>query len=457
MKLKRILISIVFVGILFLQSQAVKSQEPKIDGHFLVGEVIVPLGDGAKSSFTLHVQQHKANPPEKRDLDRWSNEPLVLEDGRDAAQVFEDMKVKWQTFYQDMVKRGMPVGEVRQMLNGITSSHERAGVWVLTGLNAAGYTGASREISIGPNTGWFTIAHESMHGWHWGACEDPKSDIDGILFQDLFTSWANFVYHTRQSNPEKLNGVIDGKPWVLDYLNYGLQNDAEWLANTFAGWLYSPEKAAGQNWMAMKKSAPDFQKFFECLWIKGFSVQDSYHKSFGPNKIRHPQYHPSEGVPEVGGFTKEDSEAIWKVCTDAVDKQTYVEHFDSIVRTVAPYLPDSPAEHYSLGYGDANHDGTTDWIATYTGQGPKGLGNGKYLWNGENKVGTYTFIVSGKKNDTYAEYKQDPYSTLPSMNSGALAQPWYREWQGKYGSCNGASLFEHRSEEWIVEYLKDIR
>ena len=108
------------------------------------------------------------------------------------------MKDKWQTFYQDMVNRGMPVGEMRQILNGITSDHERAGVWVLTGLNANGYTGASREISIGPNTGLSTIAHESMHGWHWGACEDPKSDVDGILFQDLFTTWANFVYHTRK-------------------------------------------------------------------------------------------------------------------------------------------------------------------------------------------------------------------------------------------------------------------
>lgn len=450
------IIILVTFSILFFNPPTVQSQEPKIDGHFLVGEVVVPLGDGTLSHFILHVQRHQVNPRAKRDIEKWSNEPLILEDGRDPVQVFTDVKAKWQTFYQDMVSRGMPLSEVQQMLNGITSDHERAGVWILTGLNANGYTGASREISIGPNTGLSTIAHESMHGWHWGACEDPKSDVDGILFQDLFTTWANFVYHTRKNKPEKLKGEINGEPWVLDYLNYGLQNDAEWLANTFAGWLYAPEKSRGQNWLAMKKSAPDFQKFFSLLWEEGLSMQESYRKTFGPIQIKHPQYHPTEGVPAVEGFTKEDSEAIWKVCTDAPDKEAYVAHFDSIIRTIAPDLPGSPAEHYSLGYGDANHDGTTDWIATYTGPGPRGLGNGKYLWNGENKVGTYTFIVSGKKNDTYAEYKQDPYSTLPSMNHGALAQPWYREWQGKYGSCNGASLFSYRTQEWIDEYLKDL-
>ena len=428
----------------------------EVEGHFLVGEVVVSLGDGKDASFTLHVQRHEVNKLVNENGERFSNEPLVLKDGRTASQVFAEMKVKWQTFYQDMVKKGMPISEVQQMLNGISGLHERAGVWVLTGLNAAGYTGASREITIEPNTGLFTIAHESMHGWHWCAVEDPKSDVDAILLQDLFTNWANFVYHTRISNPEMLKGEVNGKTWVLDYLNYGLQNDAEWLANTFAGWLYSPEKATGQNWMTMKKSAPSFQNFFTCLWKEGLSVQDSYHKSFGLNNIKHPQYHPTEGVPAVEGFTTEDSEAIWKVCTDAPDKQSYVEHFDSIIRTVAPDLPGSPAEHYSLGYGDANHDGTTDWIATYTGPGPTGLGNGRYLWNGENTNGTYTFIVSGKKNDSYAEYKQDPYSTLPSMNNGALAQPWYREWQGKYGSCNGASLFSYRTQEWVTEYLKDM-
>jgi len=366
------------------------------------------------------------------------------------------MKSKWHTFYQDMINQGMPVSEVRQMLDGITGPHERAGVWVLTGLSAAGYSGGSREIGCSPNVGWFTIAHESMHGWQWGTCESPTNDVVAILFQDLFTQWANFVYHTRIHHPEKLESQINGKLWKLDYLNYGLQNDAEWLANTFAGWLYSPEKVMGQNWQAIKKSAPDFEIFFNCLWKEGASVQESYNHVFGPTKIKHPQYWPTQGVPPVEGFSEKDSMAIWKVCTNAPDKSAYVEHFNRIVRRVAPNLPNSPADHYSLGYGDANHDGITDWIATYTGPGPTGLGNGKYLWNKANRQGAYTFIVSGKKNDSYAKYKQDPYLILPSMNRGSLAQPWYREWQGKYGSCNSASLFSYRTKAWVNKYLEDI-
>ncbi|MCP4452107.1 MAG: hypothetical protein GY809_11640 [Planctomycetes bacterium] len=426
------------------------TNEFKIDGHFIVGDVLVPLGDGTESPFTLHVQRHARNG------NQWTDEMLVLKDGRAPSQVFSDMKSKWRTFYQDMVDRGMPVSEVRQMLNGITGSHERAGVWILTGLNAAGYSGGSREISCTPYTGWFTIAHESTHGWHWEACESPVSDVNAILFQDLFTQWASFVYHARLSHPAKLQGQVNGTKWKLDYLNYGLQNDAEWLANTFAGWLYSPDKLIGHNWQAMKQSAPDFETFFNCLWKNGESVQESYEQAFGSIQIKHPQYWPTEGVPPVEGFTEEDATAIWKVCTHAIDKSDYVDHFNSIVRRVAPDLPGSPADNYSLGYGDANHDGTTDWIATYTGPGPTGLGNGKYLWNRDNRQGAYTFIVSGRVNDSYAEYKPDPYLTLPSMNRGSLAQPWYREWQGKYGSCNGASLFSYRTEAWVNEYLKDI-
>jgi len=450
-KLKRIqntaLLSIVFI-VFF--SCVIIAGEFEIDGHFIVGKVLVPLGDGTKSPFTLHVQRHK------RGDNKWTDELLVLNDGRKSENVFADMKSKWQTFYQDMIDRGMPVAEVKQMLKGITGDHERAGVWVLTGLSAAGYSGGSREIGCSPNVGWFTIAHESMHGWHWGAAECPVNDVDGILFQDLFTQWANYVYHTRINHPEMLEGQAKGRQWKLDYLNYSLQNDAEWLANTFAGWLYSPEKYVWNSWQAIKKSAPDFENFFNCLWKDGKSVQESYAQAFGPHKIKHPQYWPTEGVPPVHGFTKEDSTAIWKVCTDAHDKSEYIDHFNSIVRRVAPNLPGSPADYYELGYGDANHDGTTDWIATYVGPGPTGLGNGKYLWNKENTEGAYTFIVSGRKNDMYAEYKQDPYLTLSSMNRGSLAQPWYREWQGEYGSCNGASLFKRRRPNWIDEYLKDL-
>jgi len=48
--------------------------EFKIEGHFIVGEVLVPLGDGTESPFTLHVQRHK------RSHDKWTNEMLIIKD-----------------------------------------------------------------------------------------------------------------------------------------------------------------------------------------------------------------------------------------------------------------------------------------------------------------------------------------------------------------------------------------
>ena len=63
---KIIKVFIALSTILVCQSNTIKSQEFKIEGHFLVGEVLVALGDGVEAPFTLHVQQHKANPQEKR-------------------------------------------------------------------------------------------------------------------------------------------------------------------------------------------------------------------------------------------------------------------------------------------------------------------------------------------------------------------------------------------------------
>ncbi|GEM_PF-2036107 len=423
----------------------------EIVGNFLVGQVVVPLGDEVNGSFVLHVQRHKKNGSS------WTDEPLVFGDGRDAPTVYSDTKIRFQTFYQDMIDRGMPLSQMQQMLRGITGGGSASGVHIQTGASVCGYSGAPRTISCGPNAGWFTIAHESMHGWQWGAVEDPRNDEVGILFQDVFTMWANFVYHTRESNPDILKGRSAAGNWELDYLNYGLQNDAEWLANVFSGWLYSPTKLNGASWEAMLQSAPEFVEFFDCLWEDGGSPSVCSSEAFGDITIKHPQHRATGGIAAVEGFTDEDSTAIWKVCLGAADSNSYKSHFDEIVKRVAPNLPGSPADNYSLGYGDCNHDGTTDWVCTYTGSGPSGIGNGKYLWNRDNRVGAYTFIAGGNEFDTYAEYKQDPYSTLPSMAGGALSQPWYREWQGEYGSCNGASVFKYRRQDWIDLYLKDIR
>lgn len=420
-------------------------------GHYLVGRVKVGLSESASGYFTLHVQRHIKN------QEQWTNEPLLLENGDDAEAIFIKSAQRFQAFYQDMINRGMPQEQLQQMLGAITGPNTDAGVFIETHLGVCGYSGAPSKLTCGPTAHWSTIAHESMHGWHWGEVEDPRDDKGSILIQDIFTKWANYVYHTRQSEPEKLQGRSNVGQWQLDYLNYGLQNDAEWLAETFAGWLYGTTHVNSALWKAIKQGPPEFQMFFDCLWAEGKPLDTCVTQAFGSLDIKHPQYWPTDTTVSVPGFSREDTQAIWSVCTNADDKAVHTRRFNQIVRTVAPNLPGSPADHYSLGFGDCNHDGTTDWICTYTGAGPTGVGNGQYLWNGENKQGAYAFIIGGKRSDTYAEYKQDPYSTLPSMNRGALAQPWYREWQGEYGSCNGASVFKHRKKLWTDEYLKDIR
>jgi hypothetical protein len=223
------------------------------------------------------------------------------------------------------------------------------------------------------------MAHESTHGWQFGLTAGAGNEEASILFVDLFAQWANLIYHTRIKTPEVLQGKTSSGSWTLGPLDYGLQNNAEWAANAFAGWLYGESAPAyNQTWLAMEKISPEFVAFFNGLWSDGLPTQEARSRAFkGVNEIKHPQYWPTDGVAAVEGFSKEDSTAIWKVCTDAPDKSKYVEDFNKIVRRVAPDLPGSPAEHYKLGFGDANHDGIIDWIGFYAGPGPRGAGTFK--------------------------------------------------------------------------------
>lgn len=429
------------------------AEDFKADGHYLVGQVLVPLAIGKDAPFTLHVQKDVFADGV------WTNNRLVYRDGRDPAQVFADTKKLWQTMYGDMVKSGMAPNVIQRMYAGITGAPETDGVWIKKGLSAAGYSGMTRSIELSADRGLGTMAHESTHGWQFGLTSGEGNEKASILFIDIFAHWANLVYHTQNKNPDKLKGKTGSENWILTPLDYGLQNNAEWVANAFSGWLYkNKNQEYFSTWFAMEKIDTRFVDFFNYLWKSGLSVHEADARAFkGVPKVKHPQYWPTDGVPSVEGFSNADSIAIWKVCMNAPDKSRYIEDFNKIVRRAAPSLPGSPAEHYKLGYGDANHDGVFDWIAFYDGPGPKGVGNGRYLWNRENKVGAYTFIVSGKKNDTYAEYKQDPYLTLPSMAGGALAQPQFREWQGRYGSCYGAGSFAGRTPQWLALFHEALR
>lgn len=93
--------------------------------------------------------------------------------------------------------------------------------------------------------------------------------------------------------------------------------------------------------------------------------------------------------------------------------------------------------------GTSSGVSTKAYYSNQYNQGPAADGNG-YLWNANSQVGAYTFVVSGKKGDSYAEYKQDYFDA----KLVTLLQPQYREWQGQYKSCNGASYFTYRKDKF---------
>ncbi len=406
--------------------QVTDSNEPEftVDGENIVGKVYVPLGDGTRGSFNLHVL----------------NEPI---NGKSAPENFANTKKKWQDMYQKIVDKGMHPNEIKRLLAGISRENKSSGVYIRPDAPTCGYTGAPGTIGCGTNAGFGTMAHENMHGWQWQAAQGDSNNDVSVGFMDLFTHWTNWVHHTRQSNPEKLRG----NGWNLDYKNYGLQNDAEWMAQVFSGWLNGTSIGWAGNWEAMEGSYPEYAEFFKCLWEEGRGFHGC--KQLVSLDIRHQQYKPSAitQFPSVPGFSNEDSTAIWKVCANASDKARYTNRFNAIIDRVSPNLPGSPASRYNMSTGDCNHDGTTDWVCTYSGPGPNG---GKYLWNVDNKEGAYTFILGGKQGDSYAEYLQDANS--PALGN-RIVQPWMREWQGKHGSCNGAAQLNYRSESWVREYL----
>lgn len=421
--------------------------EPDLIGNkrYLEAEGVLPIGDGTVQTFNLHVQQ-------VRKVDgQWTDEAMLeYDDGRSPRKVLEDTAYLWAEMYRDLIARGMAQSEIEKLAQSIQAPGEESGVYIETELGACGYSGAPRTITCGAGTSTYTkgtMLHESVHGWEWLTFNDvhPRS----ILFRDAFSRFANLVYHTRQSEPEKLSG--DG--WRLDYLNYGLQNSVEWGSEMARDWAYGT-RAGGWpgNWQFASQHAPAFATFFDCLWLEGRELEECKQVSFGSGPLmRRPERAPEDIDIPVAGFTAADSEAIWNVCRGQASPAE-VTHFDGLIRQVAPELPGSPAAAYRLAVGDCNHDGVEDWLCWYTGPGP---GGSPYLWNRENTEGAYTFIVSGKTGDRYAEYVQDPFLTLPSIN-GSLAQPMYREWQGQYGSCNGALRLDYMTAEWITAYFGDL-
>ena len=213
-----------------------------------------------------------------------------------------------------------------------------------------------------------------------------------------------------------------------------MQNEAEWFAEIFKGYLY-PNTG---HWPFMQANHPELVSFFDCIWKQGKSFTQCQSDNNVP-MVAFANSVPVVNIPSASSFSTADSEAIWNVCFNSTNKSNYTTAFDQVIDSLTPGQYSDSSDKFKLGYGDCDHNGVIDWICSYQGPAPDG---GNYLWNGSNQTGTYTFIASGDSNTSYAEYKQDPYLTLPSIN-GYLAQPMFREWQGDYGSCNGARYFNH--------------
>ena len=405
-----------------------------ISGSYVKGPVSLNLGDGETGIMDVYVEN-------------------VDFGQRCPVQVFRDMASLWQSLYDDYVNRGMTKANIRRLYDSI-AGEAGSGSYSLSSFGACGYNGLEKRIYCGGGTddGYkYFMAHENMHGWEF----EYGSSFDGIRFHQAFTHFANLVYHAYTDAPGSLSGVHNDQPWAVNYLNYGLQNEAEWGSEIFVDWLRG---TAGSNvWPYAAAHQPGYVSFFDCLWLSDDSLEScmgplnlalefaSHNPLLDPPRVESTVDLPS-GDSSTITFSEEDSEAIWDVCFDrykgtATDSDHAV--LQGFIDQVAPDLADDASRHYELMFADANHDGTYDWLCKYSGPGPQGIGNGGYLWNVDNRHGTWTFVVSGKGPSDYVEYIPDPYLELPSIN-GSLAQPQYREWQGQYGSANGAGRFAAR-------------
>ncbi len=395
----------------------------------VVGKVYVPLGDGSRGSFNLHVMNVPAR-------------------GKTAVQIFAETKKRWQDMYQGFIDKGLHSNEIKRMLSAISNDNKRSGVYVNDKIGACGYGGNPGLIACLVDAGFGMISHESMHGWNYQLAQGESKQDEYIWFLDMFYQWTNWVYHARQNTPEK----IKGSNWELPELAYGLLNNAEWLAEVFAGYMGWGGGHGAPIWSTMQNSNPEYAQLFDCLWKEGKGIREC--SQFAPTTIKHQQYIPSEReqFPSIPEFSNEDSKAIWKVCANASDKANYTNQFNAIIDRVAPNLPGSSASHYKMSTGDCNHDGTMDWVCTYNGPGP----NGKNYPEEGSREATYSFILGGKVGDSYAEYVKDPYLTKSlGLNVNRLVQPHRLVWQGEYGSCNGVWRFKWADDGMLKKYLGD--
>lgn len=402
------------------------------NNRYLKAKTTVPLGNGNYGYFDLYVQRL-----EKTGTYSWTDNTIeTLDNGLTPCKTLNNIQAMWQEFYSDMVNAGLHPNVIAKYISSISAyssdpDRSQAGVYAETYLGACGYAGAAGTITcgLGDDAGFkkYYLAHENTHGfqWDWSSGSD-----EGILLYRIFASYSNALYHQSISNPSKL--VDTSGAWSINLMDYALQNEAEWLAEVFRDYLYP----GTGHWAYIQTNHTALASYLDCIWKQGNSFT-SCQTSTNTPVVNFANSVPVVDLPTLSGFNTTESEAIWNVCFDSQSKNNYITSFDLVIETLTPGKYSNSADQFELGYGDCDHNGVIDWICSYKGKAPDG---GAYLWNSSNQTGTYTFIASGDSPTSYAEYKQDPYLTIPTIN-GSLAQPMYREWQGTYGSCNGARYF----------------
>ncbi len=379
--------------------------------------------------------------------------------GETPCQAYESVVAMWQQFFQELVDRGLPEAVVTKYAASVSNfkndalREKRAGIYAEADLYSCGYNGFEGAIYCLPEASdgirRHFVAHEGTHGFTWELVNDDVKEF--ISLYQVFAQYANDFY--TQSISDSSAFTPADYAFFVDPMDYALQNEAEWTAEIFKEYLYPPEKA---QLGYISQYAPWLKNYFDCFWKEGQKFSDCQ-KTYDIPMVSMPETTPLQTEPVVDGFTSEDQEAIWNVCFKTEKSSDYYDRFKTIIDRVAPGLSAEPHLYYKLGFGDCSHDGVVDWICSYHGTAADGSG---YLWNANSQVGAYTFVVSGKSGDTYAEYKQDYFDS----KLVTLLQPQYREWQGQYKSCNGASYFTYRTDkfpyfvsgiEGLPEELKD--
>lgn len=402
------------------------------NNRYLKAKTTVPLGNGDNGYFDIYVQRLT-----KTGINTWTDTPAkTLDNGLTPCQTLKNIQSMWQEFYSDMISTGIHPDVVANYVSSISAysgdpARSQAGIYAESYLGACGYAGAAGTITcgLGFDEGFkrFYLAHENTHGFQW----DWSSGADeSILLYRIFASYANALYH--QSVSDSSQFVETGGAWSIALMDYALQNEAEWLSEVFRDYLYP----GTGHWTYIQTNHTELANYLNCVWKQGGSFQSCQTSTNVPT-ISFADSVPVVDLPMLSGFGTIESEAIWNVCFASLNKNDYMTSFELVINTLTPGKYSNSADKFILGYGDCDHNGVIDWICSYKGSAPDGS---SYLWNSNNQTGTYTFIASGDSSTNYAEYKQDPFLTLPTIN-GSLAQPMYREWQGNNGSCNGARYF----------------